>query len=148
MGESTWLMKFGKYRGKDINDVPSGYLRWMTRQDNYDPTAIELAHTILNLRGADPNKEPREIFIPPTPQVTPYIKKEWIRVGPSHVADKNLIKSLKPSKSKIIDENDPERVLEFVCVFEQGTFGESTKRPSVWLTAEEASALATILLGN
>lgn len=33
MAESMGKMPFGKYRGRDVEDVPSGYLKWCLEQE-------------------------------------------------------------------------------------------------------------------
>jgi len=33
MAESVFELKFGKYCGQGIEDVPTGYLRWLLEQD-------------------------------------------------------------------------------------------------------------------
>ena len=33
MTESLWTIPFGKYKGKDIEDIDEGYLKWLLEQD-------------------------------------------------------------------------------------------------------------------
>lgn len=52
-GEPSLLTKFhfGKHAGVPLADVPSDYLRWMTRQESMDPDATYTARTELDRRG-------------------------------------------------------------------------------------------------
>jgi len=33
MADSLWTLPFGKFKGKDIEDVPNSYLKWLLEQN-------------------------------------------------------------------------------------------------------------------
>lgn len=49
MNDGTMTMPFGKYRGKTIEELPSGYLRWM-RDNVEDDDLVDAADDELQFR--------------------------------------------------------------------------------------------------
>lgn len=59
MAESLFVMPFGKYKGQDVEDLPSSYLDWLTEQDFFCDkyrTGLEAVNTELRFRQQFPHE--------------------------------------------------------------------------------------------